>query len=91
MFLSRRCQVGDFPPGTSSKYQSRVGADPLQKARAITIKDRPAVGLWHTVSHEEYINTGNKGSGLARAGQSEPGYELASKRLCILRNKRSQA
>lgn len=45
-------------------------------------------GLWYTVSHEEYINMGNKGTGLVRAGQSEPGYELASKRLGILKKKK---
>lgn len=45
-------------------------------------------GLWHTMSHEEYINMGNRGTGLARAGQREPGYELASKRLGILQKKK---
>ena len=31
---------------------------------------------------------GNKGTGLVRAGQSEPGYEWASKRLGILQKKK---
>lgn len=47
-------------------------------------------GLWHTVSHEEYINMGNKGTGLVRAEQSEPRYELASKRLGILQKKKKK-
>lgn len=47
-------------------------------------------GLWHTMSHEEYINVGNRGTGLSRVGQSEPGYELASKRLGILQKKKKK-
>lgn len=43
-------------------------------------RDGPTAGFWHTESHEEHTNMRNKGAGLVRAGQSEPGWEPAPKR-----------
>lgn len=42
--------------------------------------NRPTAGFWRTESLEEHKTTGNKGTGLVRAGQSQPGWELAPKR-----------